>query len=35
MDRLKTVLDMDKYHIAAIEPVGSKQFVLLKFNGGG
>ena len=29
---LKAVLDMDRYKIAAIEPVGSKKFVLLKRN---
>jgi len=29
---LKAVLNMDTYRIAAIEPVGSKHFVLLKFN---
>ncbi len=30
LDLLKGVLDMDRYNIAAIEPVGSKKFVLLK-----
>ena len=30
MDRLKGVLNMDRYRIAAIEPIGSKKFVLLK-----
>ncbi len=29
---LKAVLDMDTYRIAAIEPVGSKRFVMLKYN---
>ncbi len=29
---LKAVLDMDRYRIAAIEPVGSKQFVLMKYD---
>ena len=29
---LSAVLDMDHYRIAAIEPVGSKQFVLLKYE---
>ena len=30
MPLLKAVLNMDNYRIAAVEPVGSKQFVLLK-----
>ncbi len=30
MDLLKGVLNMDRYTIAAIEPIGSKKFVLLK-----
>ena len=34
LDFLKAVLDMDKYSIGAIEPVGSKQFVLLKYDNG-
>lgn len=33
MKLLKAVLDMDKYRIAAIEPVGSSQFVLLQYKG--
>jgi hypothetical protein len=33
MHLLKAVLNMDNYRIAAIEPVGSKRFVLLKYNG--
>jgi hypothetical protein len=32
LDLLKAVLDMDHYTIAAIEPVGSKKFVLLKYH---
>ena len=34
MDLLKAVLNMDNYRIAAIEPVGSKRFVLLKYKKG-
>ena len=30
LDLLKAVLDMEYYKIAAIEPVGSKKFMLLK-----
>ena len=30
---LKAALDMNRYRIAASEPVGSKQFVLLKYDG--
>jgi 4-amino-4-deoxy-L-arabinose transferase-like glycosyltransferase len=30
LESLKAVLDMDRYQIAAVEPVGSKRFVLLK-----
>jgi len=32
MDLLKAVLKMDNYRIAAIEPVGSTRFVLLKYH---
>jgi 4-amino-4-deoxy-L-arabinose transferase-like glycosyltransferase len=32
LNLLKAVLNMDHYRIAAIEPVGSKRFVLLKYN---
>lgn len=32
MDLLKAVLKMEKYKIAAVEPVGSTRFVLLKYN---
>jgi hypothetical protein len=34
MHLLKAVLNMDNYRIAAIEPVGSKRFVLLKYKKG-
>jgi len=30
---LKTVFEMDNYRIAAVEPVGSKRFVLLNYDG--
>jgi 4-amino-4-deoxy-L-arabinose transferase-like glycosyltransferase len=33
LDSLKAVLNMDHYETAAIEPVGSKRFVLLRFSG--
>ena len=29
-EKIKTMLNMDYYKIAAIEPIGSKRFVLLK-----
>jgi len=29
---LKTVFEMDNYRIAAVQPVGSNQFVLLKYD---
>jgi len=32
MNLLKAVLNMFNYRIAAIEPVGSKRFVLLKYD---
>ena len=32
MDLLKAVLNTDNYRIAAVEPVGSKRFVLLKYD---
>jgi 4-amino-4-deoxy-L-arabinose transferase-like glycosyltransferase len=32
MDLLKAVLKMENYKIAAVEPVGSTRFVLLKYN---
>jgi hypothetical protein len=30
LDFLKAVLDMNHYEIAAVEPIGSNRFVLLK-----
>jgi hypothetical protein len=35
MNLIKSVLNMDNYRIAAVEPVGSKRFVLLKYDGAG
>jgi hypothetical protein len=32
LNLLKAVLDMENYRIAAVEPVGSKRFVLLKYD---
>lgn len=32
LELLKAVLNMENYRIAAVEPVGSKNFVLLQFN---
>ena len=32
MERLKAVLNIDNYRVAAVEPVGSKRFVLLQLN---
>jgi hypothetical protein len=32
MNLLKAVLNMDNYRIAAVQPVGSNQFVLLKYD---
>ena len=35
LDKLKKVMPMSAYEIAAIEPIGSKRFVLLKKTAGG
>ena len=35
LNLLKAVLNMDKYRIAAVEPVGSTKFVLLIYDGAG
>jgi hypothetical protein len=35
LDSIKAVLNMDRFEIAAVEPVGSRRFVLLKKVSGG